>query len=117
MHRYAFNGVGSGSRANPERRSGSRFESRTWFFLLAIILSVAGITYLVLVNKTATQGFIERDLEKHIQTIQSENGKLEVQLAEMRSLETVKARIASEVYEPIARIHYFDAVAPVVAIK
>lgn len=60
--------------------------------LLGLILAVS-VIYIAQVNGSATKGYHMRDLETRISSLQLENQKMEVAIAQSRSLETVSKKV------------------------
>ncbi|MBU1890752.1 hypothetical protein KJ782_04675 [Patescibacteria group bacterium] len=57
-------------------------------FFAAIIL--LGATYLVQVNRTATSGFAVNDLNRKISELKENNQKLELEIADLQSLQNIQ---------------------------
>ncbi|MDP3964120.1 MAG: hypothetical protein Q8Q20_00465 [bacterium] len=85
--------------------------------LLFIAILVLGAAYLVQVNRTATSGFAVEDLDSEIGQLQESHRKLELQVAELQSLQRIKA--ASDRLDLVATTApiYLQASAGVVAIE
>lgn len=60
--------------------------------MVSAIVILAGL-FIWQVNAAATAGFTMRDLEKDIESISMENKRLEMQVAELRSVESVTKRV------------------------
>ncbi len=61
--------------------------------LLLGVMLIVSVMYIVQVNRAATKGYHIRDLETRINTLQLENQKMEVAIAESRSLDTVSKKV------------------------
>ncbi|MBI4133532.1 hypothetical protein HY478_02875 [Candidatus Uhrbacteria bacterium] len=73
--------------------------------------------YMFLVNSTAAQGFRMRELEKYIETIRTESQTLELQVAQLRSMQSLDARLAGQGFVPVTRIDYLTPGVPAVALR
>ena len=76
-------------------------------FLLA--LGVLGFIYLVFINRLAMQGYAMRDLEKRVAVLKEINQKMELELAELRSIEGIKDKAIQFGLVPAAKIQYIKA--------
>ena len=61
-------------------------------FLIGSI-GIAGILYLVKVNTVTTEGLVISDLEAQIRELERENKKLDVEIAEHRSMRSIEERM------------------------
>ena len=80
--------------------------------LLLTVLAM-GVFYLSQINALATKGYAIKGLEKQIQELQNEHIKLEHQIAEESSLDSLKGRIESLHLVRAERIDYIKPEHPV----
>ena len=59
-------------------------------FVVAMIIIASGAFYLYQVNDIATKGYEVRDLESHIQNLQKESKKMEINEVELRSMYNIE---------------------------
>ncbi len=86
--------------------------------LVGIFLSLAGgITYLTLINRTATTGFEIKALEQRVSELRDTNRKLELQATQLRSLSTVESATESLGLTQVAQIEYLPTGTTAVAQK
>ena len=85
--------------------------------LLTGLIIFAGLSYLFYMNQTATSGFDIKGMENSIEQIKKINKSLELQTAELQSLQRIEA--ASQELQMVAttRIEYLPAVGASVAVK
>lgn len=75
-----------------------------------------GIVYVLVVNRTAAQGFQMKELERSIEDLRSENKKSEVRIAELQSLQSLENRLSEQDFVPVARVEYLTVNTPAVAL-
>ena len=86
----------------------------TSVFMLVVIISVAGIVYIMQVNKLATMGYEMKIKESKIEDLKKTNEDLKIRAAELKSmhnLEVDKDRMNMKKPEEITYIEVDDAVA------
>ncbi|MDD4995572.1 MAG: hypothetical protein PHW53_03865 [Patescibacteria group bacterium] len=71
-----------------------------------ILVMIMGGFYLVQVNKVTTKGYKIRDLEKKIQAIEDSSRKVELEIAELQSLDSVEERVKTLGMVPVENVRY-----------
>jgi len=61
-------------------------------FLLVVLICAAGVFYIFEVNDVATRGYKIKELEKRAQDLESNNEKLKIREAELRSMYNIEER-------------------------
>lgn len=94
---------------------------KQWFFstscrvtLIALIV-VCGLLFVVQISSVSTKGFEISDLEKSVQELERDNQKLEVQISEYRSMQSIQARLQDMDMIASADIEYIMPVGTAVA--
>lgn len=116
MNKYATT---IGIRAPVWRGGAARFARapRRWFLVPIIAVIAFVLLYVVVVNHTASQGYRTRELERTIETLMNETEKLELQVAELQSMDSIGTRLAGKEFVPVAHVQYIRAGAPSVALR
>jgi len=83
---------------------------------IALILTM-GTLYLVQVNRATTKGYQIRDLEKKIQAIEDSNRKVQLEVAELQSLDSVEERIKELGMVPVSNVKYIKTPGSTVALR
>lgn len=80
-----------------------------WFkvFLFAATILV-GALYIWQVNVSATRGFAMRDLDHEIETLNTENDRLQMEVARLQSIDSVTTRIQMLGLVKVDSIDYVD---------
>lgn len=60
-------------------------------FVLIVFVACAGIMYIFQINKLATMGYEIKDKEKQIEGLLKQNETLQIQAAELRSMQNLEA--------------------------
>lgn len=94
----------------------SRVERR-WFILPIVAVIAFVLLYVVVVNHTASQGYRTRELERTIETLMNETEKLELQVAELQSMDSIGGRLAGKDFVAVGQVQYIRAGAPAVALR
>lgn len=76
-----------------------------------------GVMYVAQVNSSATKGYAVRTLESQNRTLQQENDRLAMQIAKLRSVDSVKTRAAFLSLKPIAPAIFVKTNTNVVAVR
>lgn len=76
-----------------------------------------GILYIGQVNAAATKGYAIRDLERQNEDIRHEQERLEVEIARLRSLDSVTTREAFLGLRKIENVKYVSAASSAVALR
>lgn len=78
---------------------------------------VFGVGYIFTVNRTSSQGYELREVEKRISQLKSETKKLELTVAGLQSMGSIGSRVASMEFVPVTHVEYLKAGAPAVALR
>ena len=84
--------------------------------ILILIFSM-GFLYLVQVNKATTKGYQMRDLETRINVVEESNQKLEIQVTELQTLDSIKERSQTLGMVPTDKVKYIKVTGSTVAKK
>jgi len=84
--------------------------------ILAMIV-VVGVSYLVEVNRATTKGYKIRDLERQIQGLEESAQKVEMEIAELQSLDSIEERVEKLGMVPVDRIEYVKVPGATVAVR
>ncbi|KKR07254.1 MAG: hypothetical protein UT32_C0014G0013 [Parcubacteria group bacterium GW2011_GWC2_39_14] len=84
-----------------------RFSKPTMWVVLISCVVGSLMLYLTQVNAIASKGFALRDLQNQIQTLQTENEKLAVNVVELKSMNELNARVAELKMVPITQVAYY----------
>lgn len=85
--------------------------------VLFVLLAVVGISYIVLVNQSASAGYRMDELEQRLSVLQQETQKLEVIASNARSLERVTRGVRMLNLVPSASPTYVRLGTPSVAVR
>lgn len=85
--------------------------------IVVIIVCIFGLSYLALINSTASKGYELSRLERRIEELKRENKKLEVKITELQSLGNISKRISQLDMVPSSDISYLKSITPYVAQK
>jgi len=85
--------------------------------VVIVLILAMGTMYLVQVNRATTKGYQIRDLEKRIQTIEDNNQKTQLEIAEMQSLDSIEKRIEKLGMVQVDRIEYVKVPGTAVAVR
>ncbi|MDD5566856.1 MAG: hypothetical protein PHH01_01550 [Patescibacteria group bacterium] len=90
---------------------------KTLNIALLVLIIVLGLAYLVQVNRTATSGFAIDSLNKDIKDLQESSQKMELQVADLQSLQKIQA--ATERLQLVARtkLEYLEPTQGAVALE
>ncbi len=58
--------------------------------LFIVVIVLLGTAYLVQINQTATSGFAMKDMNKQINELKEQHQKLELQVADLQSLQNIQ---------------------------
>lgn len=75
-------------------------------FLLVSATIVLGVLYIWQVNVAATRGFTMRDLDREIEELRLENDRLNMDVAHLRSADSVTTRMKMLGLRPVQTIEY-----------
>lgn len=70
------------------------------------LLLVMGFSYLMLINDRATKGFEIKSLEKKIAELQKTQKQLQLDAADLQSIQNIQQRMNLENFVPVANISY-----------
>lgn len=76
---------------------------------------VLGVAYIVVVNTVSTKGLRITELQQRVAVLQEENGKIDLKIAELQSLDYLEQQIAEVPYEKVADIEYITTAISVAA--
>lgn len=76
-----------------------------------------GVMYVAQVNSSATKGYAMRTLESQNRALQQENDRLAMQIAKLRSVDSVKTRAAFLSLKPLAPAVFVKTNTNVVAVR
>jgi cell division protein FtsL len=100
------------------RQKWQKFYSMSTLNLVAMaLILVMGALYLVQVNRATTKGYQIRDLEKKIQAVEDSNRKIELEVAELQSLDSIEERIDKLGMVPVDHIDYVKTPGATVALR
>ena len=74
--------------------------------ILTIGAFITGFTYVLLTNKTSSEGFAIKKLQQQLDVLVASNEKLELQAADLRSLAVIQAASTSLSLEPTDKFEY-----------
>ncbi|MEK7624043.1 MAG: hypothetical protein AAB408_05305 [Patescibacteria group bacterium] len=83
--------------------------------LLLAVLAVAAILYVAQISVVSTRGYDISALRKEIQTLETEQERLAVEIAKHSSITSVESRLAALNLVPVDRVDYLSAESIVVA--
>ncbi|MFB6225814.1 MAG: hypothetical protein ABEJ02_00505 [Candidatus Paceibacteria bacterium] len=82
------------------------FLSSTFRVVLIVLLLLFTTIYIVETSSTATSGYQISQLKQKIEKLENKNERLDVRIAQKRSLRNVTKRIDKEEFVPIKNIDY-----------
>lgn len=89
------------------RRDWQRFADQTAVRVtLGLFVLLLGFWYVGQTNTLSAKGFALRDLEKQLSQLQSENRRLDAELAEQQSLRNLEARMHEVNLVPVGQVEY-----------
>lgn len=89
------------------RRGWQRIADHTAFrVMLGAFVLLLGFWYVGQTNTLSAKGFALRDLEKQLNDLQSENRRLDVELAEKQSLRSLELRLHEVNLVPVGQVEY-----------
>ncbi len=96
-----------------------RFKLSTQKFavLLTVGAFLAGFGYVMLTNRTASEGFAIKDLQRQLDRIEADNQKLDVQAADLRALSVVQRSTETMGLQPTDTVTYLTPTGGPVALK
>ncbi|MBI4993059.1 MAG: hypothetical protein HZC26_02905 [Candidatus Magasanikbacteria bacterium] len=71
------------------------FLSATCRFVFGSLVVVFGVMYVAQTNAISTKGYTMNDIEKQIQALEQENQKLEFEIANYRSMQSIQSRLTN----------------------
>ena len=77
--------------------------------LLFATTLIIGVLYIWQVNVSATRGFAMRDLDREIETLGTENDRLQMEVANLQSIDSVTTRVQMLGLVKVNSIDYVDA--------
>jgi hypothetical protein len=92
-----------------------------WFFSTSCrvtmigLIVLFGVLFVAKVSSVSTKGFEISDLEKSVQELERENQKLNVKIAEHRSMESIQTRLGDMNMVAASNIEYVNLVGNAVA--
>ena len=81
------------------------------------LIVVMGMSYLVEVNRATTKGYKIRDLERQINQLEESTQKVEMEIAELQSLDSIEQREEKLGMVPVDRIEYVKVPGTSVAVR
>jgi DNA-binding LytR/AlgR family response regulator len=89
--------------------AGPSLKLKAWHGIaLAIILATTGMYYLVSANSTATAGYTINSAQSQISGALQQQKKLETQLAELQSIQTIQSNPAVTQMVPVTSVNYLQ---------
>lgn len=88
---------------------------RGWTVGLTAAIVVLGIIYLGQINSLATRGYEMKNIESRKADLTAQSEQMQVQIAEIRSTETLLQRIEALELVPVGKVSYINAASPDVA--
>lgn len=103
--------------AHAPRKTGFRFARPFTAGLFALLTAAFGIGYLVQVNEASSRGLEIRTLEREIAELKQEGERLELKVAQERSVQAVETKVKELGMVPTPKLEYVMATVPQVARK
>jgi cell division protein FtsL len=94
-----------------------------WYFsttcrvALLVVLAFFGVLYVTQISKASTQGYVMRDLQKQIQTLQQVNQKLEFEIASLSSMKSIQERLKNTDLVVADQMQYITLTGSAVALR
>lgn len=82
---------------------------------VGIFVLVFGVLYILKTTSVSTKGYIISDLEKQVATLEYENRKMDVEVAKLKSMQSLQERIASTDLVAVANVDYLNVLDGAVA--
>jgi hypothetical protein len=83
--------------------------------LLGIVTMVIG--YLVMINRSATKGFMIRSIEQKISSLEDERKKLDLQALASQSMASIEDQVSTLGFVAVSDVEYLSGAANPVAVK
>jgi hypothetical protein len=97
------------TRENRQQLTETSFKLQAWHgMLLALALVTVGMYYLISANATATAGYTITSGQVQISAALQQQKKLETQLAELQSIQTIQSNPAVSQMVPVSSISYLQ---------
>lgn len=104
--------------AEPTVRTGVASRRWSWEYLACLgAVIVLGLTYLILVNTVATKGYHVRQLSQHIETLKSDERKLQLEIAARQATSAATTTATQLELVSVDTVDYVSASGGAVAIK
>lgn len=74
---------------------------KRWFlgtacrFVFGALVVIFGVMYVAQTNAISTKGYTMQDIERQIQALEQENQKLEFEIANHRSMQSIQSRLSN----------------------
>ena len=93
-----------------------KFDKEGLSVAIFLALIISGFAYLALINSVSTRGFEIKELEEKIELLKDTNGKMEMEAAELQSMNVIAAASKQMNLKAIENPEYVGVTAPVVAL-
>lgn len=91
--------------------------SATFRICLIAIIALFGVLYLIETSTVSTRGYKISNLKEKVKKLEQENRRLEVKIAEHRSMKSILARLDKDEFVKARNINYVETVGTAVARK
>ena len=84
---------------------------------VGIFVLIFGVLYILKTTSVSTKGYMISDLEKQVATLEYENRKMDVEVAKLKSMQSLQDRIASTDLVVVANVDYLNILDGSVAVR
>jgi len=84
---------------------------------VGIFVLIFGVLYILKTTSVSTKGYMISDLEKQVATLEYENRKMDVEVAKLKSMQSLQERIASTDLVAVANVDYLNVLDGSVAVR
>ena len=84
---------------------------------VGIFVLIFGVLYILKTTSVSTKGYMISDLEKQVATLEYENRKMDVEVAKLKSMQSLQDRIASTDLVVVANVDILNILDGSVAVR